>query len=421
MEPISWLIFVLSLLSLVRIAIFLIASDVYELKNHFRKRSETKKRRYMPSISIIIPAHNEEQGVIRGLVSVLENTYQNKEVLVVDDGSTDNTLKILRNFKRRTSYKNLKIIHQKNSGKAAAVNNGIKQSSGALVMVLDADSILEPNAVANMVSHFRDRRLIAAASNVKIMPSKKLLGLVQQVEYIISYYSKRALTTTNIEYIIGGVGSTFRRSKLVKAGLYDTDTITEDIDLTMKLINRFGNRKWRIGYAADCVASTEHVLRFKSLIKQRYRWKYGRFQVFIKHRSLFFSTNKKHGRLLSYWYLPYAIFGELALLLEPLMIGVVVGVSLFTQDFASLLSVYLLVTSYILLVVLSETTESIKQRLKLAATIPFMYMLLYILTVVEFAALVKSVRNSRSLFSNKPQEGKWEHVERLGVAPLLTK
>ena len=240
----------LSLLNFVRMFVYLLSSDIYDIKQIMKGR--TKRRAYRPLISVVIPAYNEEVGVIRTIESVLNSPYKNKEIIVVNDGSTDATLRILRNFQRK--HKNMiAIINQKNAGKAAALNNGImNRAKGSLVMVLDADSLLHPESLQNMAEQFRDRKTIAAASNVKVIPSNSMLGLSQRIEYLISYRMKRALSTMNMEYIIGGVGSTFRKRQLIAAGGYDTDTMTEDIDLTVKLIRKYGNKKMKEQYEALC-------------------------------------------------------------------------------------------------------------------------------------------------------------------------
>lgn len=411
----------LSLLNFARVFAMLIGSDLYDAGQIIRKkRLRTKRRVYAPRISIVIPAYNEEMGVIRTVQSVLANNYKNKQIIVVNDGSRDRTAQMLKNFQRRHPGQ-FTAVNQANAGKAAAINRAVRYwATGKLVMVVDADSLLKPDAISNMVAHFRDRNVIAAAANVKIIPTRKLFGIAQRFEYLISYRMKRALTVFNMEYIIGGVGSTFRRSVLLQANLYDTDTMTEDIDLTVKLIRKFGNKHGRIHYAADALAYTEHVLTFRSLIKQRFRWKYGRFQTLLKHTALFFSRGDKYDKRLTWYQLPYALVGEFVLLLEPFLVGYILFVAFHYADFTSLLSVYIIVTSFIFLILLGEESESVRAKLGLALMLPLTYLLMYILTAVEFAALIKSARQLRELLKRQQLESSWEHVERSGGAVSIT-
>jgi biofilm PGA synthesis N-glycosyltransferase PgaC len=409
-----YLIAVLSLLNLVRVLVMLVGSDIYDIHQIMRRRRSGALRAYKPLITVVIPAYNEETGVIRTLESVLANSYTKRQVIVVNDGSTDRTLQVLRNYRRRHPGE-FTVVNQSNSGKAVAINHAVRDyAKGKLVMVLDADSVLHPDGLQRMVAHFRDRYVIAASSNVKVLPSKSILGITQRFEYLISYRMKRALSTFRMEYIVGGVGSTFRRSALLRVGLYDTDTMTEDIDLTVKLIAHYGNRRWRVHYAADVLTYTEHVIRFRSLIRQRFRWKFGRLQTLLKHSTLFFGRSKKHTKQLTWYQLPYALFGEFILLLEPILVGFIVAVVVLYGDFTSLVSVYAIVTTFIFLIVLGEGSESFRSKLGLSLMLPLMYFLLYILSIVEFVALMRSLYNSRKLFRRELTEGKWEHVERTG-------
>ncbi len=410
-----YIIAVLSLFNFVRILVMLLGSDLYDIrqivKNH---KYAQRKRAYRPLISVVIPAYNEEMGVIRTVDSVLANDYANKQVIVVDDGSNDKTLAMLRNYQRRHPGA-ITVVHQANAGKAAAINRAVSRwARGSLIMVVDADSLLNPDAIRRMVQHFRDRRIIASASNVKVIPSRKMLGVAQRFEYLISYRMKRALTVTNMEYIVGGVGSTFRRSVILKTGLYDTDTMTEDIDLTVKLIREYGNKAYKIHYAADSVAYTEHVLNFKSLIKQRFRWKYGRMQTLLKNQQLFFSGNRKYDKRLTWYQLPYAIVGEFVLLMEPILVGYILIVTVMYSDVSSLASVYVIVSSFVFLMLLGEETETARTKLGLALFLPLTYLLMYVLTAAEFMALIQSLRKRKELLRHDIEHGSWEHVERSG-------
>lgn len=405
---------ILSLFNFARVLIMLLGSDLYDIREMKKAKNNAQKRSYKPLISIVVPAYNEEMGVIRTVESLLKTTYDRTQIIVVDDGSKDKTLAMLHNFQRRNPGK-ITVVHQVNGGKAAAINRAVKYwAKGSLVMVVDADSLVHPDAISKMVAHFRDRRVIASAANVKIIPTRAWLGIAQRFEYLISYRMKRALTTMNMEYIVGGVGSTFRKSVLLKTGLYDTDTMTEDIDLTVKLIREYGNRKFRVHYAADALAYTEHVLNFRSLVKQRFRWKYGRMQTLLKNQQLFFHRSNKYDKRLTWYQLPYAIIGEFVLLLEPLLVGYILVIAAMYADATSLISVYLIVTIFVLLMVSGENSESWRAKMQLVYMLPVVYFMMYALTAVEFAALMKSFANRRQLFRREMHSASWDHVERSG-------
>ena len=135
-----------------------------------------------------------------------------------------------------------------------------------------------------MVKHFQSTNVVAVAANVRIKRTLNLIELVQYIKYLVGYQLKSSEQVLNLEYIIGGIGSTFRRTIMEAVNLYDT--VTEDIDLTMKLLRKFGNTSYKFCYAFDCVVSTPAVHNFRQLIRQRYRWKFGRFRALIKHHKL---------------------------------------------------------------------------------------------------------------------------------------
>jgi poly-beta-1,6-N-acetyl-D-glucosamine synthase len=420
MQPITYALYVfifsLSTINLVRIVLFFIAADSYDVALHKKKKNINK--RYLPRLDVIIPAYNEESGIVQSVHSVRLNKYPHKRILVVNDGSKDRTLSKLRYYKRKYKATDLTIINQKNGGKAHAINNALENyARSPLVMVLDADSILADDALFNMVQYFRDRRVVAMASNCKVQASSFFLGLAQKYEYLFGYRMKKALTSLNTEYIIGGVGSTFRRRLLAACENYDTDTMTEDIDVTMKLIRLKGNVPYKIGFAADSIAHTESVLTFKSLIKQRFRWKYGRAQTFMKNKGLFLSRSSRHSRILSWYSLPYSLFGELMLLLEPLLITYVVVVSVASGDYWSLAFVYGLIWIYSIYNIVIDGSESRASKKKLLCYSPLVYPMMYTITLVEFLALLKCIGKIQSLLKKNQIKStvSWNHVERAGI------
>ncbi len=413
MKLISYFILLLGFINVIRLAVFMLGADMYELKAAKRTAPKTK---YNPLISVVIPAYNEEMCIVRTVESVLANDYKNKEIIVVVNNSTDRTYSLLRRFKTKHKVQNLTVVNQKEQGKAVAINNGVQNwSKGKLVMVLDADSQLHPQAITRMVAYFRDKRIVAAAANVKVIDSWRLLTLAQRLEYVISHRMKRALTTLNMEYIVGGVGSTFRRSIIERCEYYDTDTLTEDIDFTMKIINRKGNKDNRVVFAADVLAFTEGVTKFKSLIRQRFRWKYGRMQTFFKNRSVFFSRDRKHGKLLSWVYLPFVLFSEGLLLFDPFITLFVMWSTFVYAGITGFLTVYLFVSMFSVINILAESTEPWKAKSRLLLLAPFAYFLLMLMSFVDFVVLVQSLAKVHKIFRGTSKQGHWTPVERTGV------
>lgn len=418
LHPVAILVIFLGTINLLRMASFLIGADFYGLLHHLKSRRKLPPSH--PKFSVIIPAYNEELTILSCLASVLKSDYPKDklEVVVVNDGSTDKTAALVEKFQKDHQFPNLRLITQSNSGKARALNTGMKLfAHGELVMCLDADSLLSPDAIKNAVRHFEDKKLVALAANVKIIPQKGLLNLIQHFEYLVSYQMKKAQTTYNIEYIIGGIGSTFRQSILKQVDYYDEDTVTEDIDLTMKIL-RLGNKNIRVAYASDVIAHTQSVLTLPDLIKQRYRWKWGRCQTFLKNATLFFSRNDQHTKGLTWLYLPYAIFSDGAFLLEPVIVSYILFVTLWYREPFTLISALAVITFYLVMNILSEDTLKTSDKLKLIVIAPSMYFLFYVLSFVEYVALTKSLTNLPNLNKSlADKESRWKPVTRFGYLP----
>jgi len=395
--------------------IFIVGADIYSYRLNNQKKS---RARSFPTFSIIIPAHNEEQNILRAVKSVVSNSYplHKREIIVVDDGSTDSTYEKVSNYIKSYRVKNLFIFRQKNKGKADALNNGMRNySHGDLVMCLDSDSYIAPDGLKKMASHFRDSKVAAVSANIKIIPDGTLLNFIQRYEYTVAYQMKRAHTVFNIEYIVGGIGSTFRKDILKRVGYYDTNTVTEDIDLTMKVL-RLGNKENKVIYGADVLTYTESVLDISGLIKQRFRWKWGRSQTFLKNTKMFFNRDKKYSKGLTFVYLPLALFNDITFSLEPLIITYIFYIIIRFSDLRTLLSTVLIISTYLILNVFMEQSMNRGEKVKLALAAPAMYLFFYVLSFVEYVALVKTLLKINTLKKSiTKKRNPWTHVARFGA------
>jgi poly-beta-1,6-N-acetyl-D-glucosamine synthase len=161
------------------------------------------------------------------------------------------------------------------------------------------------------------------------------------------------------------------------------------------------------------------VLSVSDLIRQRYRWKYGRMQTFLKYKNLFFTTDGRYSKMLTWVYLPYILFCDFLCFLEPLMISYVIIRTVVYQDWMSFLVVCGVICVYLMINIFSEDDLSLKDKLRYSLFAPIAYFLFYVLTFVEYIALIKVLLNSReiynSIFGETEQICAWEHVERAKV------
>lgn len=416
-------IIIMSVINLIRMTLYLVASDIYTLQLLRQHRTARGKRAYRPTVSLVVPAHNEAKVIEKTLECLAKVDYpqQKLQIIIANDGSTDGTSKIVQKFiKTHKSRTNILLFGQRNGGKANVLNNAIRaKATGTLIMCLDADSLIAADGVKRAVEHFRDRRVVATASNVQIVDNDTILGLAQRFEYLISYHMKKAQTVYNIEYIIGGIGSMFRRSILRKVQYYDTNTMTEDIDLTMKII-ALGNKKHRVAYAADCITYTEAVPSWKSLITQRFRWKYGRLQTFYKNYRLFFARSSIYSKGLTWLILPYAVLLELLFIIEPLVVTTILVTSIYYRNPTTLLAAVAVISLYVVINVWSTDHLSIKDKLRLSFFAPSMYLIMYLLAIVEYVALIQAIiklpKLARSITGRRTT---WASPERSGAAQSL--
>jgi cellulose synthase/poly-beta-1,6-N-acetylglucosamine synthase-like glycosyltransferase len=427
---IAFIVLILSFLNLLRMGVFLIGSDVYDIKKNFSKRKSSeldaknsRKRAYSPLMTVLVPAHNEEVTLRRNLDSIYNSTYKNIELIIINDSSTDRTYNIARNFQRqyKQRFKRLKVLNVQLRGKAPALNAGLQYAKGSLFMCLDADSALAPTAIEEAVREFRDPTLACMSSNVKIFPAKGMLNFFQRVEYLVCYQMKKTETVTDIQYIVGGIGSTFRTRLVRKLGWYDTDTITEDIDLSMKILSTYTG-KYRIGYSPNVVAFTESVYDIPGLLRQRFRWKYGRYQAFFKYKHLFWSRARQSNKILGWVYLPFALLSEFLYLLEPLLL-LLVAYLLFTYGDATIIASSFLVFLFYTTIHITGATSGYtpRERVAFIAAAPLAYIGMYVLSAVEYCATINGFINLPKIYANN-KSGKgvshWTHVERKGNAAI---
>jgi len=244
----------------------------------------------LPGVTVLIPAHNEESVIVQTVASVLASDYPDMHVIVVNDGSTDNTGALLDNH--FSTEPRFQIIHQVNRGKAAALNNAMAHAQTEIVVTIDADTEIEPDAIRQLIRHFSNPRIGAVAGNVKVGNRSRWLTRWQALEYITSQnMEKRAFDLLNCITVVPGALGAWRKQAIEAAGGITADTVAEDADLTVA-IRRLG---WRITYEERAIAWTEAPTTAGALIRQRFRWTFGTLQSFWKHGDTLFRP--KYGTL----------------------------------------------------------------------------------------------------------------------------
>jgi cellulose synthase/poly-beta-1,6-N-acetylglucosamine synthase-like glycosyltransferase len=270
---VSIIFLVLIVLHLSWIAIFLIP----------QKKHETEEK---PELSIIIPAHNEGKNIKETIESVIKADYGGKkEVIVVDDGSTDDTSHQVEMIKKQE--KTVKLMHTDHVGKACAINEGVKKSSGNLIVVLDGDSKIKEDALHELTKNFTNPNVGAVSGIVRGKTTGNPLTWFQDFEYIQSSAWRHICAKVGGTYIFPGFAA-FNKKAYVKVGGFSKDTYSEDLDIGLRL--KKAGYELRMCKAIIYTALPDTLPK---LIRQRFRWGKGTFQAIKKHKDMIF--NKKYG------------------------------------------------------------------------------------------------------------------------------
>jgi hypothetical protein len=326
------------------------------LRKHLRKNSYVNYNSLVlsplsPKISIIAPAFNESKTIIDNVRTLLSLYYNNFEVILVNDGSTDNTFDKIKEEYELTkvnyyfdyhipcekirgvyksvnpSYNRLIVIDKKNGGKADSLNAGINICQSSLFISIDADSIIETDSILKLVKPFleeKDRKVIGAGGVIRIVNScdvergqireihlpGQMLPRLQVLEYTRAFLLGRmAWSQLDGLMLISGAMGIFDRETVIKAGGYSIKTVGEDMELVLRMRRRMAEEgvKYEVTYIPDPLCWTQVPSDVKSLHTQRTRWTRGLIESLWTHRKIFF--NKTYGRLGLLGY-PYWFFFE---------------------------------------------------------------------------------------------------------------
>lgn len=287
---------------------------------------------YAPPVTVIVPAHNEEKVVARTIHSVLDSDYPELHIIVVDDGSTDNTASVVE--ESFSSDPRVTFIRKENGGKSSALNLGISRSETEIIVCLDADTIFARDTISRLVPHFADPKVGAVAGNVKVGNRNNMLTIWQSVEYITSQnFDRRAYAILNSVAVVPGAVGAWRRSAVLEAGGYETDTLAEDTDLTFRIR--------LLGYHVDTENSalgyTEAPDTVSSLAKQRFRWAFGTLQSLWKHRRAM--LRREHGAF-GMFVIPAMWIYNIGFQAFSPVVDIVVLLSILHGDYAAVLTYY---------------------------------------------------------------------------------
>jgi len=303
------------------------------------QRWKEKKKTEFPieqtaQVSIIVPAFNEEKTIVRTISNLLKTEYSRFEIIVIDDGSTDNTLVILKELFGNNNK--IRIISKTNGGKASALQEGISNSTGDILVCIDADTILDPHAVSKLLGYFTSPKVAAVAGNVKVGNCVNMITNWQSIEYTTSQnFDRRAFDLLNSIMVIPGAIGAFRKEVVLKVGGFTSDTLAEDCDLTLRLVRE----GYTVRTCSGALAYTEAPETVRMFFRQRFRWTFGIMQSFWKHKDLIFNTKQKN---MGWVILPNILIFQMLLPLFSPLVDLMMIFAMFSHNMSHLLFSYLL-------------------------------------------------------------------------------
>jgi peptidoglycan-N-acetylglucosamine deacetylase len=261
----------------------LIIIGVFAVIDRFRKRKNFAGPDYAPRVAVLVPAYNEEKVIVRTIRSVMMSNYKNIRIIVIDDGSSDNTYRAAVDaYPAAIASGRLTVLTKPNGGKADALNYALERTTEEVYIGIDADGVIAHDAITNLVCHFANPKIGAVAGNAKVGNRVNLWTRWQALEYITSQnFERRALDLFDVVMVVPGAIGAWRTSAVKTGGGYHTNTVAEDADLTMNLLEQ----GYQVIYEDQALAFTEAPVNMDGLIRQRFRWSFGILQAIFKHRG----------------------------------------------------------------------------------------------------------------------------------------
>ena len=278
------------------VSIYFLSLFLLLYKKNRKELFDYPKSKKQYSISVLVPAFNEEDTIKDTINAIFSAGYPIEELIVLNDGSTDKTKKIVEDLLKK--YKKLKLVNKKNSGKADSLNQGLKIAKGELVAVVDADSYPAKGSFEKMIGFFDEENVGAATCVFTPRNKNKFFEKLQEIEYVVIAFTRKLLGYVDAIYVTPGPLALYRTSALKKIGGFDKNNLTEDIEATWHLAYEGYDRRMCLATNATTTVPT----KFKAWYKQRKRWNIGGLQCISKYKKCFFQKG-----MLGFFILPFFV------------------------------------------------------------------------------------------------------------------
>ncbi|NUU19178.1 glycosyltransferase [Cellulomonas humilata] len=380
---VSWAVLGFGLLSLLR-TVLVVALAPHHVRVSARRVAGEP---WLPPVSVLVPAYNEAVGIERAVRSLVAGDHPDLEVVVIDDGSTDGTADVVE----RLGLPGVRLVRQANGGKAAALRTGTRVASHDVLVMLDGDTVFEPDTIRLLIQPLRDPEVGAVSGNTKVGNRRGLLGRWQHLEYVSGFNLDRRLQDLwGCITTVPGAAGAFRRQAVEAAGGLSSETLAEDTDITMGVL-RAG---YRVVHEERARAWTEAPSSVNDLWRQRYRWSYGTMQCLWKHRHAVLDRGGS-GRRLGLIGIPYMLLFQVLLPLLAPAIDLFALYGLFTGNAQSVLTIWLafaLLQTAVTAYALHLDGERLRPLWSLPLQQVFYRQLIYLVVIQSIASAVAGAR-----------------------------
>lgn len=280
-----------------------------------QKEKELEQNKTLPSVTIAVPAYNEEKTIGHTLDSLFMLNYPKDkiQIVVVNDGSKDHTKSVVLKIIRSNPDRNIILVNKKNNGKAAALNASLEYATGELFACVDADTVVEPDSVRYMVHRFERKNTAAVISAIKVKNPDNLYGRIQRMEYLMAVFMRQVMTYIKTLHVTPGALSMYRTNLTKKIGGFDVGNITEDFEMAIRL----KSKGYDVELEKRSIVYTNVPLKHKDFWRQRVRWSRGFIYNHLKYKSMIF--NKKH-KMMGMFQLPLNIISPILLMVSLVLI-----------------------------------------------------------------------------------------------------
>jgi cellulose synthase/poly-beta-1,6-N-acetylglucosamine synthase-like glycosyltransferase len=375
-----------------------IGANAYELKEVAEKKQQlraphARRFRARPFVSILLLTYNDENNVARCLESILRSSYRKLAVRVIDNGSTDRTKAVVKQYMETHPYKDIKLIARRSHVRFLPdILKGYQRYvSGEFILVCDCRKGLEKQAIARAVSHFNANPATAILyAKQRVVTRYSTVGFFQRYEALLRQNIQKFSSISNSEYRLTLEGA------ICRPWAFSALLAAPKKAASKKRLDTLGNKKIRTYFASDVIMDSDALPSFGKLLQQRYRLQRQRLQSIIAHRRIVFSRSTDYTTFLTYFRLPFAACVAAVTLCAPPLLCYFIYLAVHLEEPTLLFVSCAALAALLVLAIWGEQQLRFRQKVLYTLFVPITYSIFFVLTFVQFFAVLGTVFSRRS-------------------------